>query len=171
MQYSIPTFGIPSFGLPSFGLPESPSESSGEGPSLPNETIIEFEFYIYGVNSSVTPELYKQISDQYGTVYQQLQQSLSNIGAAVSHVATLDNPDAKIDLLQQLRNNQREFSQNKMISNLYPAVSKINYHVISRNGKENINEWLSEKEIKVIRDWANLCRETGTIIDEENIEV
>jgi hypothetical protein len=72
MQYSIPSFSIPLFALPSFGLPETPGESSG----LQNETIIDFEFYIYDISSAITPELYKYLSDQYGFAYHDAQQIL-----------------------------------------------------------------------------------------------
>jgi hypothetical protein len=85
--------------------------------------------------------------------------------------AQLNNPDAKIDLLKPLRGTQKDFNQNKIIANLYPAVQKLNKHILDRTGKTNLNDWLSENEVKVLRDWATLCEETGITIDEENIVV
>ena len=167
MQYSIPSFSIPLFALPSFSIPETPGENSG----LQNETIIDFEFYIYGISSAITPELYKYLSDQYGFAYHDARYSLDNIHDAVTHIAQLNNPDAKIDLLKPLRGTQKDFNQNKIIANLYPAVQKLNKHVLDRTGKTNLNDWLSENEIKVLPDWAILCEETGIIIDEENIVI
>ena len=165
MQYSIPSFSIPTYALPLFSIPET----STEGSVLQNETTIDFEFYIYGIESAITPELYKYISDQYGLVYHDARYSIDNVQEAVSHVAQLNNPDAKIDLLKSLRGTQKDFNQNKIISNLYPAVRKLNKHVLDRTGKTNLNDWLSENEVKVLRDWATLCEETGITIDEDNI--
>lgn len=167
MQYSIPSFSIPLFALPSFSLPETP----GESPGLQNETIIDFEFYIYGISSTITPELYKYLSDQYGFAYHDARYSLDNIQEAVTHIAQINNADAKIDLLKPLRGTQKDFNQNKLIANLYPAVRKLNKHILDRTGKTDLNDWLSENEVKVLRDWATLCEETGITIDEENIVI
>jgi hypothetical protein len=167
MKYSIPSFSIPFFSLPSFSIPETPSEDSG----LLNETIINFEFYIYHFSSTITPELYKYISDKYGIVYHKAKYSLNNTQEAVIYIAKLNNVDAKIDLLKPIRGTQKDFNQNKIISNLYPAVNKLNNHVLDRTGTTNINDWLYENNIKVIRDWANLCEQTGMTIDEENIDI
>ena len=167
MQYSIPSFSIPLFALPSFSLPETP----GESPGLQNETIIDFEFYIYGISSTITPELYKYLSDQYGFAYHDARYSLDNIQEAVAHIAQINNADAKIDLLKPLRGTQKDFNQNKLIANLYPAVRKLNKHILDRTGKTDLNDWLSENEVKVLRDWATLCEETGITIDEENIVI
>lgn len=169
MQYSIPSFSIPLYALPSFGVPETPESSPGSG--LQSETIINFEFYIYNITSPITPPLYKYISDQYGFAYNDTRYTLDNIQNAVTYVARMDNVDAKIDLLKPLRGTQKDFDQNKIIANLYPAVRKLNKHVLDRTGKNNLNDWLSENKVKVIRDWATLCEETGIIIDEENIEI
>lgn len=167
MQYSVPSFSIPIFGLPSFSVPETPTENTG----LQNETIIYFEFNIFGTNSSITPELYKYISDRYGLAYKETKQLLNNVQDAVTYIAKIKNPDAKIDLLKQLRTNQKDFDQNKLVSNLYPAVRRLNDHVLNRTGKNDINDWLLENDIKVIRNWAALCEETGIVIQESNISI
>lgn len=167
MQYSIPSFSIPIYALPSFSVAETPSEGS----SLQNETVINFEFDIYGISSAITPELYKYISDQYGFAYHDARYSLNSVQDAVTYIAQLNNVDAKIDLLKPLRGTQKDFNQNKIIANLYPAVEKLNKHVLDRTGKTNLNDWLVENRVKVLRDWATLCEETGIVIDEENIVI
>jgi hypothetical protein len=165
MQYGFPSFGIPSFGLPSFGIPETPSESSG----LQSETIIYFEYEIIGFVSPITPHLYKYVSDQYGLVYQAILFCKNGFNGAASYIAQIDNPDAKIDLLKPIRTTARELDQNKMTANLYPAVTSINNHVTRRYNVSDINDWLSSNSIKVVREWAELCEQTGTTIEEENI--
>jgi hypothetical protein len=167
MYYGFPAFGIPIFGLPSFAAPETPSQgSSGQ-----LETVINFEYYIFGQFDAISPELYKYVSDKYGGVYQTVLGCKSAFSGAANLVASMENsPQAKIDLLKQLRNSERGFDQTKFTSNLYSAVSTINKHVVDRNGMSDINDWLSYYNVKVVREWASLCEQTGTIIDESNIE-
>ena len=166
MYFGIPSFGLPDFGLPIFGIPSVTSVSTG----TPNETDINFVFTILGDIDAITPDLYKYISDKYGLVYKNIQDSYNNINEAVTFIAKIDNVEAKLDLLKPLRQSSRTFQQNKYISQLYSATLKINNHVINRSEKTDLNIWLSENEIKVIPEWAFLCEETGITINSSNIQ-
>jgi len=120
--------------------------------------------------TTITPELYKYVSDRYAWAYRSIQNSYEDFSSAVSHIAQIDNVEAKLDLMRPLRLSARSFEQSKFTSQLYSAVIKINNHVVDRSEQKNLNLWLSDNGIKVNRDWANLCSETGTTIEEENIE-
>ena len=121
-------------------------------------------------NSTIDPELYKYISDRYAWVYRSIQDLYENFNNAVIHVAQMNNVEAKLDLMKPLRLSMKSLEQSKFTSQLYSATIKINSHVENRSEQKNLNLWLNDNEIKVLRDWAILCSETGTIIAEENIQ-
>ena len=121
-------------------------------------------------NFVITPELYKSISDRYAWVYRNIQNSYENFNNAVIHVAQMNNVEAKLDLMRPLRFSMRSLEQSKFTSQLHYAVIKINTHIENRSEQKNINFWLNDNGIKVLRDWAILCSETGITIEEENIQ-
>lgn len=160
VQYSIPDFSVPVFSLP----------GSGSGSSAISETVFTFTFIILGDDSAITPELYKYVSDRYAWVYRNVQNSYEYFNNAVVHVAQMDNVEAKLDLMKPLRLSIRSLEQSKFTSQLYSAAIKINSHIEDRSEQRNLNLWLSDNGVKVLRDWASLCSETGTTIEEENIQ-
>ena len=164
MYLGVPTFSLPSYGLPVFGIPGSSSQSSG----VANVFVLDFEFTILGDESAITPDLYKYISDRYSLVYKTIQDTYITFNDIVTYVAQLDNVEAKLDLLRPLRQSSREFRQHRYISQLYAAVIQINRHVFFFT-LQDINQWLAENDTKVTIEWATLCADTGTIIDDSNI--
>lgn len=166
MYFGLPTFGIPDYGVPSFGIPGTYSISYDNI----NTYVINFIFTIPGDEEAITPNLYKYVSDKYGLVYKNIQNSYNDINSAVTYIAKIDNVEAKLDLLKPFRQNSNSFKQNKFIAQLYTATIRLNTHVQDRSNNGDLNVWLFENEIKVVPEWALLCEETGIIIDPSNIQ-
>lgn len=133
-------------------------------------TTIDFTFTILSGKEEITPDLYKYISDRYGLVYKNIQKSYDDISGAVTYIARIKNVEAKLELLKPFRQSSNAFKQNKFVAQLYTAAIRLNTHVQDRSNKHDLNLWLFENEVKVVREWALLCEETGVIIDPSNIQ-
>jgi len=165
MYFGLPSYGLPEYGIPLFGIPSTTSVSDGNS----NIYVINFNFNIFNNESIITPDLYKYVSDKYGLVYKNIQNSYAEIDNAVKHIARIDNVEAKLELLKPLRQSSKIFQQNKFISQLYAATITINTHVKDKSEDHDLNLWLEANEVKVLPEWASLCQETGITISSSNI--
>lgn len=164
MEHGIPSYSVPSYGISSFGVSGFYSADN----TYYTEDEKQFKFLILSSEDPIAPELYQSVSTLYGNVYKNLKDSSSSIDSAFSVIATMSNPEVKIELMKNFSNLTNQAKQDKLISNIQSCVLSLNNHVSLRSQK-SLNEWLFEFEIKVTRDWADLCEQTGTVIEEINI--
>ena len=116
-------------------------------------------------------DLYKEVSDIYATVKQQMNEVKQILFDAVYMVVLLQQYQPEIDLLGAFWNT---YNINSGVLDVHPiltqAAKALNRHVLSTGNYSSIEEYLAEKNLQVKPTWATLSTESGYPISSEFVE-
>jgi len=189
MSYTFPQFSLPYHAFPSYTFPYTETlntsvaytYSSGDVDylsipitglpdyALPLSSVGGTYLKVYLHNTVISPQLYKAISDIYSSCYTQIKTSETDIADAASYIVSIDAIEAKVDLLKIFMQTKNVVVDPSHTTYLLSSVVTINNAVLNRSGMKDINDWLSENNIKVKTNWSLLCSGTGVTINSENI--
>jgi len=190
MTYAFPQYGIPYHAFPSYTIPYEfllnsttiyiPLTGEIEYLSVPISSLPDFAvpsssvggtyLKVYLQNIAPSPLMYKTISDFYSSCYTQILSAQNLITSAASYLSGIDSIEAKVDLFGIFHDAKNVIIDNGNLAKLLSAVTTLNTSVLLRSGKNDINDWLDENNVRVKTNWATMCEATGTIIDTEYIK-
>ncbi len=136
---------------------------------MPNQLTINFKYFIINKNGLISSDLYKYVSDKYSLAIREKNITDNNISQALVYVARLNNADAKVDLLNPIRENNKEVA-GISFNSLYSAINKLNSVAILSYNATTIDDFLSFNNIKVKPEWAKICANLGSPISSTHIE-
>ena len=116
------------------------------------------------------PDLYLTLSNNYGAAVRGLQIASDNIDEVLFYIVQLDNVEAKLDIMGPIQLINEQIQQVIDYSKLLPAVRALNHSSISRSGAADLNDYLSMNNLKICKEWADLCGQTGITVDPSNID-
>jgi hypothetical protein len=133
------------------------------------EETLSFTWSVILRGDAIDGPLYLQIARLYAQAVAAYDRHNGQIAGALELIYGLNKPDAKLDLLRDMRTN-KSFATKTDYASYLSSVTAINRHVIERGGYSDLDEYLDRYEIIVPREWARLCDSAGFVISSTYIE-